>query len=108
MEGFTSYNRNRLHANMGGVATCIDNKEAYNALKVTEGANDDEYIVTRHSQFITPINILNVYGETESRATNTEIKDRWERILKEECSWSEKSSYMIDNVLTGCRKWVFN
>ena len=95
IEGFTSYNRNRLHANMGGVATCIDNKEACNALKVTEGANDDEYIVTRHSQFITPINILNVYGETESRATNTEIKDRWERILKELATIELKGEFSI-------------
>ena len=69
MEGFTSYNRNRQFANMGGVATCIDNKEASNVLKVAEGADDDEYVITRHGQFRTPINIVYVYGEIESRST---------------------------------------
>ena len=83
MEGFTSYNRNRQHANMGGVATCISNKEASNALKVAEGVSEDEYIITRHSQFRTPINIVNIYGETESRSTKAEIKDRWDRIVTE-------------------------
>ena len=69
IEGFTSYNRNRQVGNMGGVATCIDNKEASNVLKVAEGANDDEYVITRHGQFRTPINIVYVYGEIESRST---------------------------------------
>ena len=48
IEGYTSYNRNRLNANMGGVATCVAVREASNVLKVAEGVNDDEYIITRH------------------------------------------------------------
>ena len=83
MEGFTCFNRNRQNAAMGGVATCIDNKEASNALKVTEGSDDDEFVITRHGQFRTPINVVNIYGEIELRATRNEIKDRWNRILFE-------------------------
>ena len=83
IEGYTSYNRNRLNANMGGVATCVAVREASNVLKVAEGVNDDEYIITRHGQFRTPINIVNIYGETESRSTKNDIKERWDRILAE-------------------------
>ena len=57
IEGYTSYNRNRLNANMGGVATCVAVREASNVLKVAEGVNDDEYIITRHGQLKTPINL---------------------------------------------------
>ena len=49
---------------MGGVATCVKNSESHNVLKVTEGK---EYIITRHSEFITPINVINIYGNVESR-----------------------------------------
>ena len=33
-----------------------------NVLKIAEGQENDELIVTRHSQFDPPINIINVYG----------------------------------------------
>ena len=59
---------------MGGVATCIDNSEAPSCLKVTEGSDDDKFVITRHGQFQTPINIMNIYGETESRSTKLEMK----------------------------------
>ena len=49
-------------------------------MKVDEGENDDEFIITRHSQFLRPINVFNVYGEQESRNKNHEIEERWSRI----------------------------
>ena len=39
-------------------------------------------MITRHSQFLTPINIINVYGEIESRASTKDIEERWQRILE--------------------------
>ena len=83
IDGYSTYNRNRQNEHMGGVATAIQNKEAHDALKVTEGIEKDEYIVTRHGQFEVPINIINVYGEIESRQTHQNIQDRWDRILAE-------------------------
>ena len=80
---------------MGGVATCIDNKEASIVLKVAEGANDDEYVITRHGQFRTPINIVNVYGEVESRSTKNEIKERWDRILSELAKIELKGEHVV-------------
>ena len=80
--GFLCYNRNRPLQNMGGVATAIKNEEKMFTIKVDEGMNKDEFILTRHSQFTPPINILNVYGEIESRSNTKEIEERWGRLMK--------------------------
>ena len=80
--GFLCYNRNRPLQNMGGVATAIRNDEKMFAIKVDEGLDKDEFILTRHSQFNPPINVLNVYGEIESRSNTREIEERWGRLLK--------------------------
>ena len=48
---------------MGGVATYVAKQDHKETLKINEGTEDNEYIVTRHSQFRKPINIINVYGE---------------------------------------------
>ena len=67
---------------MGGVATCIKNDEKSFALKTHEGDDKDEFIVTRHNQFLKPINIVNIYGEIESRSKRKDVEDRWGRILE--------------------------
>ena len=76
--GYHCYNRNRISQNMGGVATVIRNDEQMFAIKVDEGLDKDEFILTRHCQFSPPINILNIYGEIESRSNKKEIEERWE------------------------------
>ena len=50
-------------------------------MKYSEG--DQEYIITRHGQFCKPINIINIYGEQESRTGNDEVENRWNNIVKE-------------------------
>ena len=60
----------------------MENDTKY-TLKVKDGPLNDEYIITRHSQFSPPINIINVYGEQENRTHNTDIEERWNRILTE-------------------------
>ena len=62
---------------MGGVATAVVNEENPTTIKTLEGGNKDEFIVTRHSQFQRPINIINNYGETESRTDRAEIEERF-------------------------------
>ena len=59
-DGFSCFNKNRQTTHMGGGATCIANKDSIDTLKVSEGANNEEYIVTRNSQFTVPLNIMNV------------------------------------------------
>ena len=68
---------------MGGVATFVDRKYKDNFVKISEGEHNDEYLVTRHSNFKYPLNIINVYGEQEMRYSRTDVQDRWGRILNE-------------------------
>ena len=49
-------------------------------MKIMEEENQDEFIITRHNKFNPPINIVNIYGETESRNSNEKISERWLKI----------------------------
>ena len=80
---YLCFNRNRQDVGGGGIATCIQSKDAAHTLKVAEGAEDHEMLITRHSQFSTPINIINMYGEQECRSKNEEIKEKWYKVLTE-------------------------
>ena len=81
MPGFICYNRNRQGAMGGGIATCVKNKDKINTLKVFEGSNDDEILVTRHGQFDKAINVMNVYGSQECRTSKENIQENWGIIL---------------------------
>ena len=70
---------------MGGVATLVDKKSSAQSIKISEGANGNEYIITRHSQFSKPVNIINIYGDTESRTAVETIDRKWDEIMKEVC-----------------------
>ena len=83
IEGYVTFNRNRQNVNGGGVATSVSQEDSNHTLKVKDGPENDEYIITRHSQFNVPINIVNVYGETENRTKNSVVEDRWYRIVTE-------------------------
>ena len=61
----------------------IRNNEAGFALKTAEGKDDEEeFIITRHAQFIQPINILNIYGSQEGRNSKDNIEEKWDIILE--------------------------
>ena len=83
LENFVAFNRNRHAKIMGGVATFVNEKDKDSFVKLAEGENDDEFLITRHSNFLLPLNIINVYGEQENRASKVEIQDRWGRLLLE-------------------------
>ena len=67
----------RLEKEKENNATAVVNEENPTTIKTLEGGNKDEFIVTRHSQFQRPINIINNYGETESRTDRAEIEERF-------------------------------
>ena len=81
--GHYCYNRNRVSENMGGVATCIKNDEKNYAIKTDEGSGKDEFIISRHSKFQKPINVINCYGEIESRSSKMILRkggnDYWKK-----------------------------
>ena len=83
IEGYATYGKNRKNTVGGGIATLISKSHSNSVLKVGEGSEPDEYLVTRHSQFSIPINIINVYEKVESRVTNEEIEDSWYRVVTE-------------------------
>ena len=83
LKNFSSFNRNGKVKTTGGVATLVDDKDKHSFVKVSEGENEDEFIITRHSNFLMLLNVINIYGEQENRATTPEIQDRLGRLLGE-------------------------
>ena len=77
LPGYSCFNINRKNKKCGGIATCVKGDERLHTLKVTEGSDDLEMIITRHSQFATLVNVINIYGKVETRSTQTEIEERW-------------------------------
>ena len=80
---YKSFTKNRENMNMGGVSISVKDSEAKSTLKVGEGKDKNEYLITRHNQFSPPINVFTVYGETESRTSNDEAEEKWGNILTE-------------------------
>ena len=83
MHTHACYNINRKKKKHGGIGTCVKGNERLHTLKVNEGSDDLEMLITRHSQFATPVNVINIYGKVETRSSNEEIEERWTAILKE-------------------------
>jgi hypothetical protein len=68
---------------MGGVATLVSNDLKQNTTKVGEGTLDDEYNIVRLDHVKPPVNVINYYGEQESRTPNDDILKSWYRLVKE-------------------------
>ena len=68
---------------MGGIATLVADTLKQNTTKVGEGSNGDEYIIVRLDHIIPPGNIINWYGEFESRTPNDDILHSWWRLRKD-------------------------
>ena len=68
---------------MGGVATAVQNYLKPYTVKVKEGQEDDEFLITRLDHVNPPINIVNVYGGIEGRMDNQEILENWGRLMLE-------------------------
>ena len=84
ISNYKSFNRNRTNGQiMGGVATSVRNIDKDFVLQTKEGVETDEFLITRHGNFNTAINIINIYGEQEPRETKTNIENRWMRIVEE-------------------------
>ena len=77
-----SYNKTR-DKNKGGVSTVVANHLKHSTRKVTEGKEDDEYIVTRFENTLPALNIINIYGTQESRTNDGEIERSWLRLMKD-------------------------
>ena len=56
------------------MSTVVANHLKHSTMKVTEGKEDDEYIVTRLDNTVPAVNIINIYGNQESRTNEGEIE----------------------------------
>ena len=81
--GYQCYSRKRKDKSQGRIANCVIKSDGNDCLKVSEGTDTSEYLITRHSQFLTPINIINVYGEQENRTPANEVEENWNKIANE-------------------------
>ena len=80
---------------MGGVCTVVKNSLKPYTVKVQEGADDDEYLVTRIDNVKPAINIVNVYGGQESRMDKQDVLEAWGRLKKELDKIKEKDENCI-------------
>ena len=80
---------------MGGVATLVDDADSKFALKTSAGTGDNEYIVTRHSQFLNPVNIITLYGQQESQSNTDDIERRWNELMEEVSKIEERSEQLV-------------
>ena len=76
---YFSYTKNS-EENKGGVATVVANYLKPNTVKVAEGKEGDEYVITRFDNTVPAINLINIYGEQEGRSSVDEIEKRWLRL----------------------------
>ena len=75
---YFSFTKNREKAK-GGVATVVKDNLKNNTIKVDEGRDGDEYIITRYDHVKPAMNIVNIYGKQEGRSTKENIKKSWLR-----------------------------
>ena len=64
-------------------------------MKVTEGKEDDEYLVTRFDHTIPAINIVNIYGKREAKTSNDEIEKSWFRLMKDVKEIEDKNEALL-------------
>ena len=65
---------------MGVISTSVRDDEKQFAMKTSEGLDKDEFMITN---LYNPINVINIYGEQESRVKDCDIEKRWTRIYDE-------------------------
>ena len=80
--GYVSYTRNRIDKASGGISTSVIDNDSSTCVRVEEGNGDNEFIVTRHSQFKVPINVVNIYGQQECRMSKDNVERHWNEILE--------------------------
>ena len=94
VQGYFSYDKNGEKFK-GGVSTVIANHLKHNSMKVTEGKEDDEYLVTRFDHTIPAINIVNIYGKREAKTSNDEIEKSWFRLMKDVKEIEDKNEALL-------------
>ena len=84
IKGYHASLRNRKDfIKMGGVCTAVQNALKPHTVKIVEGEDDEEFLVTRIDKIKPALNIINVYGKIEDRMEAEEVLESWGRIKTE-------------------------
>ena len=70
----------RVGEKMGGVVTLVKNNLKAHTIKVKEGEEKDEFLITHLDHTNPPIKIVNIYGGIEERMDNQDLLETWGRI----------------------------
>ena len=65
------------------MCTAVKNDLKPHTVEISEGIDEDEYLVTRIDKVRPAINIINVYGGQESRMEKPEVLESWGRLKNE-------------------------
>ena len=80
------YCKNR-EKHMGGVATVVSNHLRQHTVKVSEGREGDEYLITSFGHVHPPINIVNIYGQQEKgdaeNGKKENVLESWNRLIQD-------------------------
>ena len=60
LQVFHCFSANRACLESGGAATCVKVKDRQHTLKVHKAVEGQEFLSTRHNQFSTAINVINL------------------------------------------------
>ena len=95
LPGYLTYSRNRVNNNSGGISTSVLLNDAPHSVKVDEGRDENEFVITRHSQFEVPVNVLNMYGQQECRMKKEKIEEQWKEILEVISSIEQRKEFLL-------------
>ena len=95
LPGYQLYTRNRTEKSQGGIATLVLENDSKDCLKVTEGNQLNEFIITRHSEFKIPINVIHVYGQQQSRTPVNILSDHSNEIVEEIVKIEAKDEHVV-------------
>ena len=82
LPNYTTWVRNRSDKGGGGIATSVRQSYKDSAVGVSEGEDDDEFLITRIDAFSPALCVINSYGE-QRRTRKEEVENKWNRLRKE-------------------------
>ena len=72
---------------MGGVATMVASHLRPHTVRVAEGRQGDEYIITRLDHVEPAVNVVNIYGDQEKgdleQGSQEKVLEDWKRLLED-------------------------
>ena len=92
---YISFCKNRQSSIMGEVSTSVKDHLKNHTVNVKEGADNDEWVITRLDHCSPPLCIVNVYGEQEGRTSRDDLLERWTRLRKDLNSIRERGEMCL-------------